>query len=130
MMLHAGANPVDYDALRTLPVPDATATHVPIPHFRVVDLVAHSLGYYGHQVTEQHSGVTPDGARFFGVLCLKSEYTGYTDMVKQWDEPTHDWGGKTAYRLFNAGTFVLTGKVAEKPDLSSKLHDLIDNICV
>jgi hypothetical protein len=50
-------------------------------HFRVVDLIAHSLAYFGHQVTEQHFGVTPDGMRFFGVLCLKSEYTGYTDIV-------------------------------------------------
>src|SRR5690349_19453861 len=81
LMLHAGANPVDYDGLRTLETPPATATHVPIPHFRLVDLVAHSLGYYGHEVTEQHFGVTPDGMRFFGVLTLKSGYTGYTDMV-------------------------------------------------
>ncbi len=80
-MLHAGANPVEYDALRALQTPEPTATHVPIPHFRVVDLIAHSLAYHGHQVTEQHFGVTPDGARFFGVLCLKSDYTGYTDMV-------------------------------------------------
>jgi esterase/lipase superfamily enzyme len=43
-MLHAGAKPVDYPALRELQTPEATATHVPIPHFRVVDLVAHSMG--------------------------------------------------------------------------------------
>lgn len=36
---------------------------------------------YGHQVTDEHFGVTPDHARFFGVLCLKSDYTSYTDMV-------------------------------------------------
>lgn len=81
LMLHAGANPAEYGALRELAVPEATATHIPIPHFRVVDLVSHALGYYGHQVTEQHFGMTPDGARFFGVLYLKSEYTGYTDTV-------------------------------------------------
>src|SRR5437899_350776 len=81
LMLHAGANPVEYDALRALETPAATPTHIPIPHFRVVDLVAHSLGYYGHQIVEQHLGVTPDGMRFFGVLSLKSDYTGYSDMV-------------------------------------------------
>lgn len=78
-MLHAGA--MSYDELRTLETPIAMPTHVPIPHHRVVDLIAHSLGYWDHQVTEQHFGLTPDGMRFFGVLCLKSDYTGYTDMV-------------------------------------------------
>lgn len=231
-MLHAGANPVEYDALRALPVPEATPSHVPIPHFRVVDLVSHALGYYGHQVTDQHFGITPDGARFFGVLCLKSEYTGYTDMVglrnshdkkfpvgvsfgsrtfvcdnlafsgdhvikrkhtlnlkrdlpgligeiveplaiqreaqkkqfdhylvtplgdsradqammqmyrrgvigvqaiaqvlEQWENPAHDWGDKTGFRLFNAATFALNGKVSEKPAITRDLHKILDLTC-
>lgn len=47
LMLHAGANPVEYDALRALETPAPTTAHVPIPHFRVVDLIAHSLAYFG-----------------------------------------------------------------------------------
>lgn len=231
-MLHAGASPVEYDALRQLETPPATATHVPIPHFRVVDLIAHSLAYYGHQVVEQNFGVTPDGARFFGVLCLKSDYTGYSDMVglrnshdrkfpvgvsfgsrtfvcdnlafsgdhvvkrkhtiglkrdlpgligeiieplaiqreaqkvqfdrfratsltdnradqaimqmyrsqvigvqkiadvlKQWEEPDHDWGDKTGWRLFNAATYALTGRVSENPRATADLHKIIDGTC-
>jgi hypothetical protein len=72
LMLHAGANPVDYDALRQLPIPDATSTHVPIPHHSVVDMVKYSLGFFGHEIVGEDYGVTPDGARFFGVLSLKS----------------------------------------------------------
>lgn len=231
-MLHAGANPVEYDALRQLETPAATATHVPIPHFRVVDLIAHSLAYYGHQVTDQQFGITPDGMRFFGVLCLKSDYTGYSDMVglrnshdrkfpvgvsfgsrtfvcdnlafsgdhvikrkhtlnlkrdlpgligeiieplaiqreaqkvqfdrfrataltddradaaimkmyrsqvigvqkiadvlAQWEEPSHDWGDKTGWRLFNAATFALTGRVSENPKATAALHKIIDGTC-
>lgn len=232
LMLHAGASPVDYDGLRQLETPEPTPTHVPVPHFRLVDLVSHSLGYYGHEVTEQHFGVTPDGMRFFGVLTLRSPYTGYADVVGlrnshdkslpvgvsfgsscfvcdnlafvgdsviktkhsaklkmrlpgmigeliepiaeqresqhrklltyqetelsdddadraimkmyrediinvtriadvlgQWENPVHDWGGKTAWRLFNATTFALTGKVMEKPAVTTRLHQVIDGIC-
>ena len=232
LMLHAGANPVEYEALRALETPAATATHMPIPHFRVVDLIAHALGYYGHQVVEQHFGLTPDGMRFFGVLSLKSDYTGYSDMVglrnshdrkfpvgvsfgsrtfvcdnlafsvdhvikrkhtanlkrdlpgligeiieplaiqreqqhrqlehyratpltddradqaimqmyrsqvigvqkiadvlKQWEEPTCDWGDKTGWRLFNAATFALTGRVSENPRATADLHKIIDSTC-
>jgi hypothetical protein len=81
LILHAGAEAIDYDGLRTLTTPEPTATHVPIPHFRVVDMLVHSLGYYGHEVVGQDFGVTPDGMRFFGLLTLKSEYGLYTDTV-------------------------------------------------
>ncbi len=232
LMLHAGAQPVDYEGLRALATPEATETHVPIPHYRVVDLVAHALGYFGHEVVDRAFGVTPDGMRFFGVLTLKSPYTGYGDVVglrnshdkkfpigigfgskvfvcdnlalvaehvikrkhtanakrdlpgligeiveplqlarekqhqqlltyqetpltevqadhaimtmfrdgilnvqriadveKQWQEPDYDWGERTAWRLFNAATFVLSGKVLETPQATPKLHKIIDGIC-
>lgn len=81
LMLHTGAEPVEYEKLRELPVPLATDTHVPIPHHSVVDMVKYSLGFFGHEIVGEDYGVTPDGARFFGVLSLRSEYGDYTDTV-------------------------------------------------
>ena len=233
LMLHAGAQPVDYGALRTLTMPEATATHVPIPHFRVVDLLKSTLSMYGHEITEEHYGITEDGARFFGLLSLHSSYTGYEDTVglrnshdkrfpigvafgsrvfvcdnlafiadhvikrkhtpnakrdlpglvgeiieplvfqreKQrqtfvryqetaidqpqadhaimdmyrqgvinlqriadvedaWQRPPHDWGDRTAWRLFNAATYALHGKVVEHNDATPKLHRIIDATCL
>ena len=232
LMLHAGAKPVDYDGLRALVTPEPTETHMPIPHYRVVDLIAHSLGFFGHEIVERDFGVTEDGMRFFGVLTLRSPYTGYTDTVglrnshdkkfpigvgfgsrtfvcdnlafiadqvirrkhttnakrdlpgliaelieplqltrekqhraflayqqtpvtevqadhgimsmyregvinvkrvaevdEQWQRPTFDWGGKTAWRLFNAATYALTGRVVENSDATPKLHTIIDGMC-
>jgi hypothetical protein len=39
LMLHAGANPVTYEALRAVPVPAATDSHVPVPHHEIVELM-------------------------------------------------------------------------------------------
>jgi hypothetical protein len=50
-------------------------------------------------------------------------------VVKAWEEPPHDWGSKSAWRLFNAATFALAGKVAERPDLTKQLHQVIDGTC-
>jgi hypothetical protein len=69
-MLHAGAELATYEQLRALETPPATATHVPIPHFRLVDMLRHTLSFYGHEVTEDNHGVTPDGMRYFGLLSL------------------------------------------------------------
>lgn len=233
LMLHRGAKEIDYAGLRELTAPDPTPSHVPIPHYRVVDMLRHTLGFYGHEITEEHHGVTEDGARYFGLLSLRSAYGGYEDTVglrnshdktfpigiaiggrvfccdnlafiadhvikrkhtanakrdlpgliagvveplteqreaqhrtylrysstgltdeaadhavlelyrndvlniqrvpdilKEWEEPTfEEWGGKTAYRLFNAATFVLNGRIAEDPRVTQRLHGVIDGVC-
>jgi len=232
LILHAGASPVTYDELRLVPTPPPTDTHFPISHHEIVELARYTLGFYQHEIVEEHFGVTPDGARFFGLMSLRSPYGDYTDVlglrnssdksfpvslafgsrvfvcdnlafigetvirrkhtanakralpslisdivaplqaqriaqsdkllrykgqsltdaeadhviltlyrkqvigvqkiadvVREWETPSHDWGHKNAWRLFNATTFALTGKVAERPDLTRQLHQVIDGVC-
>src|SRR3984957_16431756 len=81
LMLHVNATEVPYDGLRQLETPPATQSHVPIPHFRVVDLVKSTVGMFGHEVVAEPPGVTEDGARYFGLLSLCSTYGGYGDTV-------------------------------------------------
>lgn len=50
-------------------------------------------------------------------------------VLKAYDEPPHDWGPRTAWRLFNAATYALVGKVAERPALTQELHRVIDATC-
>lgn len=230
LILHAGAEPVEYRDLRELHMPEATATHVPIAHHAVVDMVKYSLGFFGHEIVEEHYGVTPDGLRFFGVLSLRSFHGDYTDTVglrnshdkrfpigisfgsrvfvcdnlafsgdhvirrkhtanakrdlpglvaevveplreqrtaqaltfdayrrkriteaevhdlimrcyrkgviniqriddvlEAYETPPFDWGGETVWRLFNATTYALTGRVAENPSATKQLHCLMDD---
>lgn len=230
--LHSGGDEVSYDALRQLPVPAATETHFPVPHYRLVDALKHTLGFYGHEVTEEHHAIAHDGNRYFGLLSLKSVYGDYTDSVglrnsndksfpigiafggqvfvcsnlsfygdhvirrkhtvnawrdvhgllaeiiepltaqreqqhrtfelykgtpltdmvadhaimqlyredvlnvqriadvaTQWQTPAFDWGDRTAWRLFNAVTFALNGRVSERPEATTTLHRVIDSVC-
>ena len=232
LMLHAGATAVDYDGLRQLELPEATKTHVPIPHYRLVDMVRHTLGFYGHIVEEEHHGITPDGMRYFGVLSLRSPYGDYTDtvglrnshdktfpigisfgsrvfvcdnlafiadhvvkrrhtpnakrdlpglvgeliepladerdaqhrivrkyqttpmsetmadhavmalyraevltvtriadVIDRFEQPPHDWGEKTVWRMFNCVTHALEGRIAENPTVTRRLHDVLATVC-
>lgn len=81
LILHAGAQAIDFDGLRTLTTPEPTATHYPLPHFEMVRMVTYALNYLGHEISKQEFGITPDGARFYGVLTLKSDHNEYADMV-------------------------------------------------
>lgn len=230
--LHSGGALIDYEALRALETPAATQTHVPIPHHRLVELVRSTLGMYGHEVVEEHHALDHDGMRYFGLMTLKSTYTGYTDtlglrnshdrkfpigigfgsrvfvcsnlafvadnvvkrkhtlnakrelpgllmeiieplaqhreaqhrmferykatplitaqvdhvvmelyrqevinlqripdVMEQFERPSHDWGDPSAYRLFNATTFALNGRVMENSTATPKLHKVIDGVC-
>ena len=233
LMLHVNAKEVPYEGLRQLDTPPATPTHVPIPHFRVVDLMRTTLGMYGHEIVGEHHGITEDGARYFGLLSLRSTYTGYEDTVglrnshdrsfpvgigfgsrvfvcdnlafladtvikrkhtvnlkrdlpgligeiiepladqrerqartfdrykhalltdqqadhaimsmyrqdiinvqriadvaREWDEPSfEEFNERNAWRLFNAATFALTGRVVENPAITPRLHQVIDGVC-
>lgn len=51
------------------------------------------------------------------------------DIVREWECPSHDWGDKSVWRLFNASTFALAGKVAENPLLTKQLHEVLDGVC-
>lgn len=232
LMLHCGGEEIDYNSLRLLPTPEPTKSHVPIPHASVVDMVKYSLGYFGHEVVEEHHAISHEGHRYFGVLTLHSQYGDYTDMVglrnssdksfpigisfgsrvfvcdnlafnadtvikrrhtanakrdlpsivagvveplrakrerqhaqfqryqtrqlvddevdhlimslyrrgainvtriadvlAHYENPPFDWGDRTAWRLFNAVTYSLEGRVAENPRATTELHDVIDGVC-
>lgn len=127
LILHAGANPIDYDALRKLETPEATATHVPIAHHRIVDVVKHSLSFYQHEVIEEHYGVTPDGQRFFGCLTLKSAYGDYCDLLglRNSHNKTMPVGLAFGSRVMVCDNMALVGEsvVMRKHTLRAK-HDL------
>lgn len=55
--------------------------------------------------------------------------TRIATVVNAWDNPPHDWGDRTAWRLFNATTFALQGRVAEDPRTTQRLHQVIDGVC-
>jgi hypothetical protein len=51
------------------------------------------------------------------------------EVLREWHEPSHDWGEPTAWRLFNAATFTLNGRVAENPQITRRLHNVIEGVC-
>jgi hypothetical protein len=50
-------------------------------------------------------------------------------VLGQWENPQFDWGPKTAWRAFNAVTYAMTGRMAERPEASEQLHVTLDGVC-
>src|ERR1041384_246377 len=79
--LHSGGELVGYSALRELQTLAATSSHVPIEHHRLVDLVRGTLSMFGHEIIEEHHALDGEGMRYFGLMELRSTYTGYVDTL-------------------------------------------------
>ena len=81
LCLHSGASAVSYDDVRAVNTPEPTSSHVPVPHHEIVELMRFTFEFHQHEIAEQHHAVTPDGARYFGIMCLRSPHGDYTDML-------------------------------------------------
>jgi len=62
--------------LKDLPTPGATATHFPVPHWRIVETLAESLDFRHLEIVSEEYAVSHDGMRFFGALTLNVEDSG------------------------------------------------------
>jgi hypothetical protein len=53
------------------------------------------------------------------------------DVVREWDQPSFDYeelAARSAWRLFNAATYTLAGRVFEDTAKTAKLHRIIDGV--
>src|SRR5262245_43291431 len=76
LIAHCGASKVDREFLKTIPIPEATRTHKPIPHIQIVEALVETLGFRHINVTNDEYAVTSDGNRMFGLLELDYEFSG------------------------------------------------------
>ena len=54
------------------------------------------------------------------------------EVETEWQGPSFEElveGGPTAWRLFNAVTFVLNGRILGDPKSTQELHRIIDGVC-
>ena len=86
IILHAGGRRATWDEVQGVSTPQRTDTWVPVPHARVVELVARTMQDAGLSIIDASYGLVdrPDcpGARFFGLLEVAgNESNGHSLIV-------------------------------------------------
>lgn len=74
LIAHCSTRKITRDELVGIPVPEATRTHQPVAHSRIVELLEETLAFRHIHVTREEYAVSPDGFRMFGVLDLDYQY--------------------------------------------------------
>lgn len=82
LMLHRGGQILNYEDLKAVPTPPATATWTPIPHCELLDGIKSQLLMDHLVITREvlaisHGALGTPGDRFFGLLEIKSQSATY-----------------------------------------------------
>jgi hypothetical protein len=70
--MHCGGHRVSRDEIVNALTPQSTHTWVPVPHYRLIDLVENALERQGFSITNQAHGIWGNGDRYFGLMELSS----------------------------------------------------------
>jgi Domain of unknown function (DUF932) len=68
LILHVDSNSTPYDVIAALPTPESTATHKPVAHVVMIDLIRKVATEKGYQITREQFGINRDGSKLFGVI--------------------------------------------------------------
>jgi Domain of unknown function (DUF932) len=132
LIAHCGASKVDREFLKTLPLPEATRTHQPIPHIHIVDALIETLSFRHISVVRDEYAVTLDGMRCFGLLQLEQ---GYQDVqfaigFRNSNDKSLRLAMTVGYKVFVCDNLAFKGDFTPVLAKHSKSLNLIDLVSV
>ena len=112
LILHKGAQQIGRQDLLALPTPEATDTHKPIAHSRVISGLIEALTYRKLDVVREAYGITPDGMRMFAFLEVNVESGGLRLGIacRNANDKAFALGLVAGYRTFICDNLALRGE--------------------
>src|SRR5438445_13882931 len=116
--------------LATLPVPEATLTHKPIPHHQIVESLVQTLGFRHIGVVNEEYAVSADAMKMFGVLDLTTEMAGcrFAIGIRNSHDKSLRLGLTVGLRVFVCSNMAFSGEftpVLRKHTKNVELADLV-----
>jgi len=127
-----GTLKLDRSQLLHLPVPEATATHKPVPHHEVVEVLIETLGFRQIGVVRDEYAASSDGMRMFGVMDLEAGFEGCRFSIGL--RNAHDKSMRLAltvgYRVLVCSNLAFQGDFTPVLAKHSKRFSLVDSLAI
>lgn len=132
LIAHCGTRKIGRDELILIPVPEATRTHQPLAHHRIVEVLVESLTFRHIRVVREEYAVSPDGARMFGVLDLDAEWSGvrFSIGLRNANDKSMRLGMTVGYRVLVCDNMSFQGDFAPVFHKHTRKLDLLDVISI
>src|SRR3954471_14635547 len=118
--------------LAQIPVPQATATHRPVPHHEIVEALVETLSFRHIAVVNEEYAASKDGMKMFGVLDLETQMEGcrFSIGIRNSHDKSLRLGLTAGLRVFVCSNMAFSGDFTPVLAKHSKSFNLIDTISV
>lgn len=132
LIVHAGAQRVGRQDLLALPTPEATETHHPIAHAKLVETILESLAFRQLEVVRDEYAVTSDGMRLFGFLEVNIEHNGVrlAFALRNSHDKSFSLGIVAGYRVFVCDNLAFSGEFSALARKHTKNVELVEVVGV
>jgi Domain of unknown function (DUF932) len=118
--------------LAQIPVPQATATHRPVPHHEIVEALVETLSFRHIAVVNEGYAASNDGMKMFGVLDLETQMEGcrFSIGIRNSHDKSLRLGLTAGLRVFVCSNMAFSGDFTPVLAKHSKSFNLIDTLAV
>jgi len=118
--------------LAKIPVPEATSTHIPIPHHEIIEALAETLSFRHIGAVNEEYAVSFDGMKMFGVLDLETQMDGcrFSIGIRNSHDKSLRLGLTVGIRVFVCSNMAFSGEFTPVLAKHSKSFNLIDTLAV
>lgn len=132
LVAHCGARKVTRDELKEMPLPEATKTHHPLPHFQIVEVLEEALSFRHLRVVKDEYAVSEDGMKMFGVMDLDAAFEGgrFSIGLRNSNDKSMRLALTAGYRVFVCDNMAFSGDFSPLLHKHSANLNLTDSIAV
>jgi hypothetical protein len=132
LITHCGTRKITREELSRIAVPEATRTHQPIAHHRIVESLIEALSFRHITVVREEYAVSPDGGKMFGVLDLNAEWNGvrFSVGLRNSNDKSMRLGMTVGYRVTVCDNMMFKGDFTPVLYKHTRKLDLLDVISV
>jgi hypothetical protein len=118
--------------LKYIPVPQATPTHQPIPHYRIIEALLETLSFRHIQAIREEYAVSPDGMKMFGILDLEYGITGvnFSIGIRNANDKSMRLAMTVGYRVLVCDNMAFQGDFMPVLHKHTKNLDLVDLVSI
>lgn len=132
LIAHCGTRKITREELALISPPQATRTHQPIAHDRIVTALVEALSFRHISVVREEYAVSPDGGKMFGVLDLNAEWSGvrFSVGLRNSNDKSMRLGMTVGYRVTVCDNMMFKGDFTPVLFKHTRKLELLDVISV
>lgn len=132
LLAHCGARKVTREELKEIPVPEGTATHLPLSHYSIVEVLEEALSFRYLKIVRDEYAVSEDGMRMFGVMDLNTGFEGgrFSVGLRNSNDKSMRLALTAGYRVFVCDNMAFSGDFAPLLHKHTRKLELRDSISI